>query len=262
MTNGRTPFVNNTIYVQEGYSMKRCRRTLFVMLVAITLISILPVSAFASYKVEPLKYNYWYSLKEDVSTVYKVKVTADTILTVNWKNNRGESSVIVYPDKECNESSIYRYLDSDYSKSSGTNGTVLYRGTFYIYMDDYDNKAKVKFSKKPNTINKQNYCISKAITMTKNKKYEYSQSKNINYKRWYKIKLTKSQEISIVGYDRGYDYTLYDSNFNRINCKYSENSRTITTRGKQPKGIYYLALHEEDLDYLMDKGYYYSIYWK
>lgn len=246
----------------EDWNMKNCQKTVAIMMVFITIVALLPVSAFASYKVEPLRYNYWYSLKEDVSTVYRVKVTADTIFTVNWKNNRGESYVAVYPDKECDESSIYRFLDSGYSISSGTDGMVLYRGTYYILMGDYDNKAKVKFSKKPNTINKQNYCISKAITMTKNKKYEYSQSKSINYKRWYKIKLTKSQEISIVGYDSEYGITLYDSNFNRINCKYSEKNRTITTRGKQPKGIYYLALNEDDLDYLMDKGYYYSIYWK
>ena len=221
----------------EAWNMKNIQKSVAVIMAFIIILALLPVSAFASYKVEPLKYNYWYSLKEDVRTVYRVKVTADTILTVNWKNNRGESYVGVYPDKECDESSIYRFLDSDYRMGEGTNGVVLYRGTYYIFMRDDDNKAKVKFSKKPNTINKQNYCISKAITMTKNKKYEFSQSKNINYKRWYKIKLTKSQEISIVGFGRDYDYTLYDSNFNRINCKYSEKNDTITTRGKQPKGI-------------------------
>lgn len=248
--------------------MKNYQRTVAIMIAFITILALLPVSAFASYKVEPLKYNYWYSLKEDVSTVYKVKVTADTILTVNWKNNSGESYVNVYPDKECDESIIYGFLHNAYSMSSGTNGMILYRGTYYIYMSDDYNKTKVKFSKKVNTINKQNYCINKAITMTKNKKYQYSQSKNINYKRWYKIKLTKSQEITMVVHgldnDYGYNYTLYDSNFNRINCEDSEKNGTITitTRGKQPKGIYYLALYEDDLDDLMDKGNYYSIYWK
>lgn len=242
--------------------MRNCRKAAALMIFVIILVTLLPMSACASNKVEPMKYNYWYILKDDISTVYKVKVTADTLFVVNWTNNRGGSYVTVYPDKECEENSIYNILGDDYSMNSGTKGLVLYRGTYYIYMKDYDNKVKVKFLKKANTINKQNYCISKAITMTKNKKYEYSQSKKINFTRWYKIKLTKSQEISIVGYDSEYGYKLYDSNFNTVNCKYSEKNRTITTRGKQPKGIYYLSLYEKDLDSLMDKGYYYSIYWK
>ena len=74
--------------------MKNFQKTVAVMMAFITILALLPISAFASYKDEPLKYNYWYSLKEDVSTVYRVKVTADTILTVNWKNNRGEFGIL------------------------------------------------------------------------------------------------------------------------------------------------------------------------
>ena len=124
--------------------MKNYQKAVAIMMAFITILALLPVTAFASYKVEPLKYNHWYSLREDVRTVYKVNFTTDTIMTVNWKNNRGESYVTVYPDKECEESRIYRFLDSDYRMSAGTNGVVLYRGTYYIFMRDDDNKAKVK----------------------------------------------------------------------------------------------------------------------
>lgn len=240
--------------------MKHYQRIVVTLLVITTLLAVVPVSAFAAYRVEALKFNQWYSLKEGVKSVYKVKVSSDTIIIATWKNNHGDAHAAIYTDKECDEDSLYYYVGYG-SPVSGSDGVVLYPGTYYIYMYDNDNKVQIKFAKKSNRINKQNYCIGKAILMTKNKKYEFSQTKNGNYKRWYKIKLAKSQIITITGYEE-YDYTLYDSNFNEINCKYSKKNNTITTRGKQPKGIYYLALREEDLDSILDKGYYYSIYWK
>ena len=239
----------------------------FLSLVIIILLALLPASAFASNassiasnKVETLNFGQWYELKED-DEVYKVNIKADTVIIADWKNQKGEGFVSIYPDRDCNEDRIYSLLDSD-DATSGSDGVVLYSGIYYIKMGDWDEKASVRFTQRTaNTINKPNYCKNKAITMKKNKKYMVSQTKKENYKRWYKIKLTGSQIISITGY--GYNsYALYDKNLNRINCKVNEKTATISTRGKQPSGTYYFVINEEDLEDILDKGWFYTLSWK
>ena len=133
----------------------------------------------------------------------------------------------------------------------------------------YDDKQKtqVKITKKSiKSINKNNYCIGKAITMSKNKKYDIAQTINENYRRWYKISLPKTQELTIYGYsmDEMNDgfYALYDSNYNELGCVYNYNKKTIKARGKQKKGTYYFVVYECSFREIADNGKYYSIGWK
>lgn len=243
--------------------MNRTRKLVALMLAVLLLLAALPVAGLAdSYKVETLKLNQWYAL-DDSSTnnpIYKLKVTGDTIVSFNWKGikaNDTSAHVFLYRDTSCNDQIGYRDISQT---ASGSGGFVLYSGTYYIWMYDNKESGKVKFSaKKAVTVNKPNYCMSKAITAKAGKRVEIAQTKRDNYYRWYRIKLPKTQSITFSGLDR-YDFTLYDRNLNEISCSDREN--VCVTQGMQPKGAYYLEVHRAYLSELAQKGEYTAFSWK
>lgn len=133
--------------------MNRTRKLVALMLAVLLLLATLPAAGLAdSYKVQPLKLNQWYSLRDYSSsmTIYKLKVTGDTIVNINWKNIKTNSNfayLSINRDKSCDDTIASSGI---YDTSSGTLGFVLYSGTYYIYMYDNKESGKVKFStKKP-----------------------------------------------------------------------------------------------------------------
>ena len=189
--------------------MNRTRKLVALMLAVLLLLATLPAAGLAdSFKVETLKLNQWYSLRDYSSnmTIYKLKVTGDTIVSFNWKGIKKDSwsDMYIYRDKSCNDEIAYRSISN---AASGSDAFVLYSGTYYIQMYDGKESGKVKFStKKPVTINKPNYCMGKAITVKAGKKVEIAQTKRDNYYRWYKIKLLKTQSITFSGLEQ---YSLW-----------------------------------------------------
>ena len=243
--------------------MNRFQKHLALLLTAMLLLAALPVAGLAaSYKVETLKLNQWYKLQEYSSdmTIYKLRVSGETIVSFSWKGvktNSNYSGVRIYHDKTCNDSIGYEDIDDT---SSGSSAFVLYSGTYYIQMYDGKESGKIRFStKKASAINKSNYCLSKAITVKAGKKVEIAQTRNNNYYRWYRIKLSKTQTITFNGI-RKYDFTLYDSNLNTLSC--SNRDDVCVTEGMQPKGTYYLAIERSDVSYLKQKGDYIAFSWK
>ena len=140
---------------------------------------------------------------------------------------------------------------------------VLYKGTYYLKMYDWDKKVKVKFtSKEVAPINKPNYCMSKAINLKAGKTATYAQTRKNNYPRWYKIKLTSPQTIKVYytyRYIMHLNYELYDSNFNEIRT--SRTDYGFQTDGVQAKGTYYLVTKNYISD-VLTTGRYCSLYWK
>lgn len=242
--------------------MKQIKKLTALMLVFTTLLAFFPTECFAAYKVKTLNLNQWYKLKDSSSnmTIYKVKVPEDSVYIVSWKKH--DTDYFAYgtisTDKACNNN-VDTFLGVSVP-SSGSKGIVLYKGTYYIKMYDSKEKTQVKItSKTVQSINKENYSVSRATILAKNKKMEIAQTKRDHYTRWYRIKLTKSQTISIYGYDSWYD--LYDSNFNPIRCNRDYQKKVITTDGVQSKGVYYLAVYDY-VSSLLKSGAYYKLYWK
>ncbi len=243
--------------------MNRTRKLLALMLTVLLLLATLPAAGLAdSYKVETLKLNQWYRLQDysGNTTIYKLKVTGDTIVSINWKNiktNDNFAYLSINRDKSCDDTIASSGI---YDTSSGTLGYVLYSGTYYISMYDNKESGKVKFStKRAVTVNKPNYCMGKAVTVKAGKKVEIAQTKSNNYYRWYRIKLQKTQSITFNGIDQ-YGFTLYDRNLNELSC--SDRGNVCVTQGMQPKGTYYLEIKRAYLSDLAQKGEYIAFSWK
>lgn len=242
--------------------MNRTRKLVALMLAVLLLLATLPTAGLAdSYKVQPLKLNQWYSLRDYSSstTIYKLKVTGDTVVTFNWKGIKADTwaYMSIYRDKSCDDEIASRDISE---AASGSGSFVLYSGTYYVQMYDSKESGKVKFStKKAVTINKPNYCMGRAITVKAGKKVEIAQTKSDNYYRWYRIKLPKTQSITFSCLGQ-YNFTLYDRNLNEISC--SDRGDVCVTQGMQPKGTYYLEVDRASLYELAQKGKYTAFSWK
>lgn len=236
--------------------MKRNQRILALMLVIITLLTLLPVSALAS-SINTLKFDevYMENQLEDKngdSIVYKMILTEDSAIIVKYI---GSGEISLYKDSKCKK--VIATLYDWYADGI----CILYRGTYYIKAQAYGSYSGIKITKKA-VKDTGNYCVSKAITMKKNKKYEVAQTIKHNYMRWYKIKLTKSQVISIITNKQYFDITVYDNEFESIDCKYNEETKTLSTRGRQPKGTYYVSFCENYITDMVGSGSYYTLSWK
>ena len=100
--------------------MKQMQRTVALVLALVVVMAAFSTGAFAadSYKVKTLKKGTWYKVPyyDNIKTVYKLALSADSIVTINRKgNNSGEAHVLFYTDKNC---AGYGYNDDNHS---GTN---------------------------------------------------------------------------------------------------------------------------------------------
>lgn len=247
--------------------MRRSRRIVALLLALIIVSALLPVSSLAVYKYQNLKFNQWYRLQkaeldddyEYNLTIYKVKVTTDTLIMVNWKNQVKDSAYAsIHSEKGCTDEELFWLIGNG---DAGSRGIVLYPGTYYIRMYDDNNKTQVKFTKKSiASVNKPNYCLQKSITLKANKKAALVHTKKYNYDHWYKIKLPKNKKVTFFFNDLPGWYVFYDSNLNEIRCKENNSNNTITTYGVQSKGTYYIVLGISVSD-VLDKGRYHEFYW-
>lgn len=225
--------------------MNRTRKLVALMLAVLLLLATLPTAGLAdSYKVETLKLNQWYRFQdyEEHRTIYKLKVSGETVLNYSWKNGH-YADLDVYRDKACEDRVAY----GDIEETAGSSAFVLYSGTYYIRPYDDSERTKIKFStKKATNINKPNYCLGKAITVKSGMKVEIAQTKKSNYTRWYRINLPKTKTITLSftcnDYFSDSDFTLYDRNLNNLYC--SKRKGAYVTQGLQPKGTYYLKIKD------------------
>ena len=245
--------------------MNRTRKLIALMLAVLLLLATLPTAGLAdSYKVETLKLNQWYRFQDydEHMTIYRLKVSGETVLNYSWKNGH-DAYLSVYRDKACEDRVAY----TDIEETTGSSAFVLYSGTYYIILSDDSERTKIKFSaKKVATVNKPNYCLGKAITVKSGKKVEIAQTRKSNYTRWYRINLPKTKTITLSFTCNGYGYfsdsnfTLYDRNLNSLYC--TERKGAYVTQGLQPKGTYYLRIDASSESGLLETGKYLSFSWK
>lgn len=122
-------------------------------------------------------------------------------------------------------------------KKDGRDVVKIYpvsKGTYYV-----DKTASYKFTaiQQP-----ANYCKAKAITANQGKTVTVYQTPDYHFNRWYKIKTTKKQSISIAK-DITVDFYLYDSRGKQINFTQKKNGKDyISVTESLPKGTYYVYI--------------------
>lgn len=221
--------------------MKHISRVVVLLLVVACVLG--SVTAFAdSYRVATLKKDTWYklSVRDKAFTVYKLNLTADSIVTVQWKNNTaGEGSVYLCTDKSCDDS-IYSFVESSEVKGSGT--IALSRGSYYFRMFEWDDKphTQVKITAQKAT-NQDNYCRARAIALQPNKVVKIAQTPDYNYSRWYRIQLPQKKTVTITTNDEKAEYiSLYNSKMQYVSC--ASGSKTVISEDPLPKGTYFIRV--------------------
>ena len=145
------------------------------------------------------------------------------------------------------------------------------KGTYYLKMR-YPWCAAIKYVFKADP-SKKNYTKKKAVSLKKNKTYTtviYSGDKKSTWKRYYKIKLTKKQRITILT-ENEYDYfdeELYNKKGKHIPtslyCDKNGNWVGFTSNRKLSKGTYYLCISNSwtAVTRKQTTGNYYSFKWR
>lgn len=260
--------------------MRQSKRFIALFLVVISLVVLLPFSAYASFSYKTLNYGRWYDLNKSSSnvTIYRLKVSEDSLITIEWKGfQTGEIYGAIYRDKECFDE-MECFLD-DYSGKTGIVRFVLYSGTYYIGMMEKGsgkNTTKVKVTKQSvRSINKGKNNISqkRAILLKQKKVIELAFTKNDNKPRWYKIKPTSSR-VSFYISD-SFPFRIYDENLNEVEGSYGGYSgfssfdssdvnkgySRFTPGFRFKQKTYYLVIDPRDND-ISETGMYVKFYWK
>jgi len=243
--------------------MKRFQRSLALLLALMMILTAFSATALAatSYKVATLKRGTWYKLPDDVTTVYKLVLAADSIITTNWKNATEESYIFFCKDSKCTNR-VFEIIGDNVENNVDVVSVV--KGTYYIYMETYaDNpKVQVKFTVQK-AANKANYCRAKAITLKRNQLVKIAQTPHYCYSRWYRINLTKKKTVTITTNEgKGSYIQLYDSKMKRISCAYGD--RTVITEDPIKSGTYFIRVNSSESYYEMGEytGDYITFKWK
>ena len=129
---------------------------------------------------------------------YKLSLKEDSFVKVHWNGNADfDYYGYVYKD-----SNFTKSLGSIYANTAtGDRYIALKRGTYYVKMyDGFSKTPTVRVSFNVTTsasLDKGNYCASKAASLKASTKVTVAQTPNYNYTRWYKVKLTKNQKLTI-----------------------------------------------------------------
>lgn len=211
--------------------------------VLMIVVMIFSMSAFASsdYKYSALKADKWYNLKEEYpKTVYKVKISDTSIVTINWRGNKnGEFHVVFYADKACSNEAYSTYYIHD---TKGLEGFSLSRGTYYVLMENNAGvkslQAKIRITK---AVDKGNYSKAKAVSLAANRTVQIAQSPDCCYTRWYRIKLTKKQSVTITTSD--YDANkvfMFGADMKLIKC--AKGDSKVVTDNNLSAGTYFIRV--------------------
>ena len=246
--------------------MKQFRRTLALVLAALTLLAALGTAALADYKVVTVTKGKWYKVysEEKTKNIYKLTLSKDSLLTCTTKNQT-EQSILEF------EIFLKKSCDWDcYSGGFGlcVNGSTsetiaLAKGTYYFKVYDKSGKPSFKLTTKAIPSYK-NTTKAKAATLKQNAKVMCTHTQNGPKNLWYKIKLTKKQKISIgmdpcSGYRDLKFITLYNSQGKKVALKYGESWEDCVTKSKQSAGTYYIQLKNPNFEY--KQGGYGNLYW-
>ena len=224
--------------------MKQMQRTVALVLALVVVMAAFSTGAFAAdrYRVATLKKGVWYKVpyKDNAYTIYKLALSADSIVTVNWKGNKyGEAYLYLYTNTKCDDS-IASFID--YEAPSGSAAVGLAKGIYYIRMYEYEDRpttqVKVTVQK---AVNQNNYCRAKAVSLKPNKTVKIAQTADYCYDRWYRIALNSKKTVTITTNEEMADrIILYDSRMQNIDC--TSGSRKVITEDPIKKGTYFIRV--------------------
>ena len=241
--------------------MKRIQRTTALLLALLTLLAAFSVPAFAaSTKVVTLQTGKWHKItKSDQNTLYELKLSADSIVTLNWKEKKEYCDVEFYDSAKANNSIFYASFDD----ASGTYIIAMSKGTYYIQMCELgDNPtAQIKITTQK-AVNPSNYCRAKAIALKAGQTVKIAQTADYFYSRWYKITVPKKKTVTITTNEgRAENIILYDSKMRQVGC--TSGSKKVITEDKIDKGTYYIrVLSPRYSDYISEYiGQYITVKW-
>lgn len=184
-------------------------------------------------------------LQHDGTYLYKYTIAEDSLVEISWAGvvKPYGIDIYVYADKACSKRITWNYT----SDASGKMFLALKKGTYYLNL--YEGVAsstrtttgKVKIKSTPATaINKDNYTLGKAAALEAKKWAKVVQTPLYNYARWYKIKITKAQKVTIdTPLKNATFFDVYSSSLMRCPVEYS--GTTVTT-DKLAKGTYFLRV--------------------
>lgn len=228
--------------------MKRLIRFCTLLLAAALILGLFtPAFAAQGYKYVALRTGRWSgTLKapSDTMTIYKLTLSKDSAVTIQWKNNAGGLGVEVFDKKACLDGlyGIYTYDGQGNQRASGDDYWVLAKGTYYVRMYDYDGKAKVKISVKA-CKDRANYCLAEAYALRSGVVETIAAPVGKAYSRWYRFKLTKAKAITVyVDKNIGSTTTpvVLDSNFCGVWMQV-EGNRIDNSAGAYGAAIYHSA---------------------
>ncbi len=224
--------------------MKQMQRTVALVLALVVVMAAFSTGAFAAsrYRVATLKKGTWYKVRSSdyANTIYKLVLSTDSIVTVNWKGNKsGEARSYIYTNTKCDESISYCIDDES---PSGSKMIALPKGTYYIQMYEWEDRpttqVKVTVQK---AVNQNNYCRAKAVNLKPNKTVKIAQTADYCYDRWYRITLNSKKTVTITTNEEMAEcITLYDSKMQEIDC--TSGSRKVITEDPIKKGTYFIRV--------------------
>ena len=198
---------------------------------------------------------------------YKFTLDDDSVIQLSWgKNNNGLARVTIYADK--NKSSYIR----GYSMGSATGKlyVCMKKGTYYVDMYDGNStkkpQATMKFTwESGKKYSRGNYSLATAYSLKANTIEQVAQIRKYDYDRWYKIKLTKTQKITLqVPYGPAYYIYVFNSNGDFVefdyNSVYYYGLTEMVSDKKVPAGTYYIMVGLTDPTETV--GEYFAFKWK
>ena len=200
---------------------------------------------------------------------YKFTLDDDSVLQVSWsKNNNNLAYAVIWTDKN-RTNSVYGFSPST---ASGKEYICLKKGTYYVDMCDGNSSKKpqatMKFTwESGSNYSRGNYSMETAYDLKSGTLEQVAQIRKYSYIRWYKVKLTKTQTLTLqIPYGDPYEFSVLSTKEGWISMNtsnYNSDNKTISSYSKLPAGTYYIML----FDYSMYYGYstvgqYYAFKWK
>ena len=198
---------------------------------------------------------------------YKFTLEDDSVLKVSWsKNNNQLMYMYIYTDKN-RSNCVYGFGPS---QVSGNYYICLKKGTYYADMFDGNSskaaQATMKFTwESGKKYSRGNYSLATAYSLKSGTIESIAQIRKYSYTRWYKIKLTKTQKITLqIPYGDYSQFALFNSDCERLYLNSSNYTygidKSVYTDDKLPAGTYYISVFLSNP--AESYGPYYAFKWK
>ncbi len=239
--------------------MKSLKIALFAVFCTLLLsIAFVPIRAKAYTKIDN---GATITMNKSGAIHYKMVIEKDCYLQLSWANNTSKlATVTLYADKGNNDQVHWTWLDTE----KGKEYVSLKAGTYFVEMGDSRQLCKIKFSWTPAyKLDQGNYCVAKAKNLSAGTTVNVAQTPTIDYTRWYKIKLTKNQKVTIkTPYGYSSYVSLYSPSWQSYQFNTNSDGTQKVTTDKLTTGNYFIAVRACNSYTEGRKGVFISFSWK